>query len=268
VTTLGSRSWGEGPLLVLCHGFTQTSGSWGEFGELLGARHRVLAVNLPGHGSSTEVEADLVEAGRLVAEAADGEPFDLLGYSLGGRTALHAALQRPTGLRRLILLSASAGIPDELQRQERRLADDALATRIEEEADLEAFLGRWLAMPMFRRLPPAAAGVDERLHNRPEGLARSLRQMGAGRQEWLGPRVRAIEVPSLLLAGALDDRYVAAATQMARTMANACLTVVPGAGHALHLEAPGRTATEVLSWLAATDHATATPSASSPPTSS
>jgi len=52
------------------------------------------------------VRADLVEAGNLLAEAGGSGTFDLLGYSLGARIALHAALSRPERIGRLVLIGA------------------------------------------------------------------------------------------------------------------------------------------------------------------
>ena len=87
---------GSGPPLVLLHGFTQTGRLWGPFGELLAESHTLVAVDLPGHGDSGSVRADLPTTAGLVAEAVrtpiGDEPCALLGYSLGARVALHVAL--------------------------------------------------------------------------------------------------------------------------------------------------------------------------------
>src|SRR5271166_3578409 len=80
--------------LVLAHGFTQTGRLWGTFGARLAERRPLLAVDLPGHGGSGEVRADLPVSGDLVLAAGPAR-VDLLGYSLGARVALHAALAQP-----------------------------------------------------------------------------------------------------------------------------------------------------------------------------
>ena len=128
---LHGESVGEGPTLVLAHGFTQTGRLWGRFGELVGRRRRVVSVDLPGHGASSEVAADLVSGGALLAQAGGTEPFDLLGYSLGARFALHAALVAPERIDRLILISATAGIEDADQRAARRSRDEDLAAGLQ-----------------------------------------------------------------------------------------------------------------------------------------
>ena len=91
---------GSGPPLVLLHGFTQTGRLWGPFGDVLAETHTLVAVDLPGHGDSGSVRADLPATAGLVAEAVRAaigdEPCDLLGYSLGARVALHVGARRPT----------------------------------------------------------------------------------------------------------------------------------------------------------------------------
>ena len=128
---LYAESAGEGPTLVLAHGFTQTGRLWGRFGQLVGHGRKVVSVDLPGHGGSGEIEADLVTGGALLAEAGGTEPFDLLGYSLGARFALHAALCAPERIARLVLISGTGGIEADDTRAERRRRDEETATHLE-----------------------------------------------------------------------------------------------------------------------------------------
>jgi 2-succinyl-6-hydroxy-2,4-cyclohexadiene-1-carboxylate synthase len=258
VTTLHAERQSSGPTLVLAHGFTQTGRLWGPFGEALATGRQLVAVDLPGHGGSSEVHADLTEGGRLLLEAgtasrdpsADADPgVDLLGYSLGARFALHAALDDPRAVRRLILIGGTAGIDDEGRRHERRARDDALAAELEASGDLAAFLRRWLAAPMFAGLDPAAAGVEERARNTPAGLASSLRLAGTGTQRPRWDELDRLEMPTLLVAGADDPRFVAAAVRMAERLPHGVVALVPGARHAAHLHQPALTARIVGHWL-------------------
>ena len=73
--------------------------------------------------------------------------------------------------------------------------------------------------------------------------------MGAGAQACLSPRLGEVRTPVLLLAGELDEKYVALARGMASTMACAQLEIVPDAGHAIHLEQPDLFAATVLSFI-------------------
>jgi 2-succinyl-6-hydroxy-2,4-cyclohexadiene-1-carboxylate synthase len=255
VTALHTEVAGEGPPLVLVHGFTQTGRLWGAFGAALALRHRLIRVDLPGHGGSSSVEADLEGASRLLldAAAAEGaEPADLLGYSLGARVALHAALEDPGRVRRLILIGATGGIEDASAREQRRQRDTAMADELERDGDLDGFLGRWLANPMFATLRVDAAALAERGRNTAAGLASSLRTAGTGTQEPLWDRLAGCEIPVLALAGANDPRFVAAGLRIAE-LTGGVFSAVVGAGHAAHLEQPALCVRIVESWLAATE---------------
>lgn len=225
---------------MLAHGFTQTGRLWGPLADQLARSRHLLAVDLPGHGGSSEVRADLVAGGRLLLEAgresAGTEPFDLVGYSLGARVALHGALADPGAVRRLVLIGGTAGIEDPAARESRRRRDEATADELESSGDVAAFLGRWLAAPMFAGL--GRPGLDERLRNGAAGLASSLRMAGTGTQEPLWDRLGGLATPTLVLAGATDVRFGALGLRMARLVPDATFSLVPGAGHAAHLEQP------------------------------
>jgi 2-succinyl-6-hydroxy-2,4-cyclohexadiene-1-carboxylate synthase len=244
---------GSGPRLVLLHGFTQTGRLWGRFGELVGRRRTLLAIDLPGHGASGEVRADLPTGAGLIAEAAGPEPFALIGYSLGARFALHVALVTPSAVSRLVLISGTAGIEDEADRKRRQRSDEELAARLEGADDVIEFVTSWLAAPMFATLRGDDAGTAERARNTPGGLASSLRLAGVGAQKPLWDRLGEIAVPVLVVAGATDPRYQALGVRLAAGVPDGTLAVIPGAGHAAHLEQPGLTAAVVSSWLAATE---------------
>jgi len=249
VTALHADVVGSGRRLVLAHGFTQTGRLWGPFGDLLAQGHRLVRVDLPGHAGSTEVRADLVAAGDLVvpADRDDPSPADLLGYSLGARVALHAALAHPERIRRLVLIGATAGLEDDQARRLRRARDDAMADQLEASGDLEGFVRRWLAASMFAGL--RNTGVEERLRNTAAGLASSLRLAGTGTQRPLWERLGEIGMPVLVVVGADDARFVAAGARMAASLGDGVFSLVPGAGHAAHLAQPSLTARLVEAFL-------------------
>lgn len=241
---------GEGPRLALIHGFTQNGRAWGPAGEALAARHRVLAFDAPGHGRSADLATGLEDGADLMAAAvAGGGPAAWLGYSMGGRYALHVAVRHPEVVERLILVSATAGIDDPEERQARRRADEALADRIESDG-LEPFLRFWLSQPLFATLPAEAAGLESRLEGTASGLASSLRLAGTGTQAPLWDRLGDLDMPVLVIAGALDEKYRGLAERLGRRIgANATVRVLEGAGHAGHLERPEEFASIVEGWL-------------------
>jgi pimeloyl-ACP methyl ester carboxylesterase len=106
---------------------------------------------------------------------------------------------------------------------------------------MAAFLDRWLAGPLFATLPAERAGRAERLGNSVAGLAAALRQLGTGTQEPLWARLPELGMPVLLVAGELDGKFAALAGRMASAIGHhARVALVPGAGHAAHLEQPER----------------------------
>ena len=116
-----------------------------------------------------------------------------------------------------------------------------------------AFLDRWLAGPLFATLPAEAAGRADRLASTAEGLAYALRRLGTGAQEPLWERLPTLRPPTLLVAGALDGKFVAIAGQMAAAIGpHARVALVHGAGHAVHLERPSELAVLVQEFLDAT----------------
>ncbi|MGH9056545.1 MAG: alpha/beta fold hydrolase [Acidimicrobiales bacterium] len=228
---------GKGGPVVLVHGFTQSGGAWARVAEGLSRRHTVITVDAPGHGGSSGVAADLARGADLMVESA-GQPAAWVGYSMGGRYALHAALRHPRAVTRLVLVSATAGIDDPVERAARRRDDAALAARVESEG-VEDFLRWWLDRPIFSTLPPDAAALDSRIGNTAVGLAASLRLAGTGTQEPLWTAIGALEMPVLVVAGERDPTYLAHAHRMVGCIGgNATLAIVAGAGHSCHLEQP------------------------------
>ena len=93
---------------------------------------------------------------------------------------------------------------------------------------------------MLAGLPAAAldAAHADRLRSTPAGLARALRGLGTGALPSLWERLGELSIPVTLVVGERDSKFGAIAVEMARGMPEAEVVVAPGAGHAVHLEAP------------------------------
>ena len=89
---------GDGPRLVLVHGFTQNRNCWGGVASDLARDHQVVRVDAPGHGKSSDVRGGLWDGARLIAE--QGGDATYLGYSMGARLVLHLALANPEPVER------------------------------------------------------------------------------------------------------------------------------------------------------------------------
>jgi 2-succinyl-6-hydroxy-2,4-cyclohexadiene-1-carboxylate synthase len=243
---------GDGPRVVLVHGFTQTARCWGPFADSLAADGwQLIAVDAPGHGRSSAVHADIGQGAALLGNA--GGRAIYVGYSMGGRLALRLAIDRPELVRGLVLIGASPGIEDRDERAARVASDEALADRLED-IGIEKFVDEWLRTPLFASLPAERACRDERLTNSVAGLASSLRLAGTGAMDPMWPRLGELRVPVLLVTGAADTKFSAIARQIVeRTNPYGWAIEVPDAGHSVHLEQPWVTAQAVTSWLRGVD---------------
>jgi 2-succinyl-6-hydroxy-2,4-cyclohexadiene-1-carboxylate synthase len=227
------------PDLVLLHGFTQTGRSWQPVLHALAARYRAFAPDLPGHGEFADRRPASFAACDAYLRALGGERFTLGGYSMGGRVALHAALSLGSRVERLVLIGASPGLASAEERAARAADDTALADRIEA-IGLEVFVREWGTQPLFGGMPRGVAELVEtdRLRNTASGLAAALRGLGTGVMPSLWGRLGELAMPVELVVGERDEKFRAIAERILEELPDARLEVVPGAGHAVHLEAP------------------------------
>jgi 2-succinyl-6-hydroxy-2,4-cyclohexadiene-1-carboxylate synthase len=251
---------GQGSVLVLLHGFAGSSTDWMSVRQTLSAHATVIAPDLIGHGQTSaphDPERYTMEHAftdlLAILDVLNIGKIDLLGYSMGGRLALHLAHAAPQRIRRLILESASPGLADPAERTARITADEALANRIEREG-IARFVEIWEQLPLFAsqaHLPQALRDEQRtrRLRNLPHGLANSLRGMGTGRQRSLWGNLGELNIPTLLLTGELDPKFCAIGQEMVKLMPDARQMILPDAGHNLHLEQPQAFLKAVVRWL-------------------
>ena len=240
---------GQGPALVVLHGFTGSVQTWQPFSEAAETGLTVVAVDLPGHGASDSPSDSRmytmerhVQALAEILDRLELKRVAWMGYSLGGRIALSATVALPERTTSLVLESASLGIASEEERQQRIREDETLADWIEE-VGAQRFVEHWESLPLWnsqKRLPPAVRdGLrSQRLRNNPGGLANSLRGVGTGAQPPLHDRLEEISAPALLVAGEDDEKFTGIAREMHRTIPTSRLETVAEAGHAVHLEQP------------------------------
>ena len=251
---------GSGPPVTLLHGFTQSGRSWREVISRMPAGWRRIVPDLRGHGETQtrpgapcSMEActdDLV----ALWEELDLGRTHLVGYSMGGRLALHVAARRPERVASLLTIGAHAGLEEDA-RAGRVQGDEALAEQIEREG-IEPFVDYWGSLPLFaglaRRGDSYLAEVRaERLKNHVAGLACSLRGMGAGVMEPVWNELGRVTAPCTFVAGQLDHGYVASARRLAASVPRGRVEIVPRAGHAVHQERPDAFARLLASHLVA-----------------
>ncbi len=233
--------------IVALHGFTGSGADFDPLRPLLPAQTELIAPDFPGHGHKAHQrrasEYALESHLQLISEAVGpAEPVTLLGYSMGGRLALHWSVAHPERVRRLILIGASPGLPEPAQRDERRLADADLANFIRTQG-LPAFFKYWYNQTFFASLmalPPERLDpiLSRRAENQPEALALSLENVGTGTLPSLWHRLKELRMPIDIVTGKHDVKFTRVAHEMGAHLPKARLSVVEHAGHAVHLEQP------------------------------
>jgi 2-succinyl-6-hydroxy-2,4-cyclohexadiene-1-carboxylate synthase len=229
--------------VILLHGFTHTGHSWDGVIGALGENYPALAPDIRGHGSAANRMPATLDAVIADVDQLGPPEFELVGYSMGGRIALHVALALSDRIERLVLIGASPGIADPEERKVRRAADERLAVELEH-STIEEFARHWATTPV---LADQAAEVQQavyadRLRNSPWGLAAALRGLGTGALPPLWDRLGELRMPVTLIVGERDAKFRRVAEEMAEAIANPRREVVGDAGHAVHLERPERVA--------------------------
>ena len=235
---LTHHTTGSGARLVFVHGFTQTRHTWQEVAENLSSQFEVVLVDAPNHGDSSDISLNLETGANAIVEV--GQSATYVGYSMGARLCLTAALAHPQQVKRLILISGTAGIENKHERLARVVSDEELAVQIEQNG-VTNFIDLWLALPLFSGLTATSNQREIRLCNTATALASSLRLCGAGKQQPTWSRLKDLRMPVLIVAGENDKKFVELAQQLSISIGdNAKLQIIEKSGHTPHLEQPQR----------------------------
>ena len=230
--------------LALIPGFSQPASAWTPVIDALPA-----AIALHSHPLEVPDGLDFVATAAALGIAAG--PAVYVGYSMGGRLALRLALDRPDLVHALVLVSAAPGFDDPQMRVARAEQDRVRAEHIHA-MGVGAFLEEWLAQPLFATLPRDEAMLGERTATMSAPrLAHQMTTLGQGAMEPLGHRLSELAMPTTIVVGRADSRYVEIGRAMAAKIRGAELVELDG-GHALHLEQPA-----ALSKVVARVHAAA-----------
>jgi 2-succinyl-6-hydroxy-2,4-cyclohexadiene-1-carboxylate synthase len=238
---------GDGFPLVLLHGFTGDRTTWNSFVEQWSHKRTCICIDIIGHGKTSSPEnidrykiQSVVQDIKSILENLQLDVVDVLGYSMGGRLALNFALEYPEKVRKLVLESSSPGLKTEEERNSRQIQDERLANQILEQG-IEEFVHYWENIPLFssqKELPLQKQQMvrEQRLQNSIVGLSNSLKGMGTGVQPSCWDKLSLFEIETLLVTGALDEKFCTIAEKMVASMKNAQWVKVDGCGHAIHVE--------------------------------
>ena len=238
--------WGSGAPFLLCHGF---SGSAHDFDlhvdDLSSAGRRVLTIDHRGHGRSTSIgRSEDYSISRIAADViafADsviGEPFDLLGHSMGGRVVLEVVLARPDLVRSLILMDTSAWSFQDPADAERREMIDAFISSFDPAGGLpdltamagpeEALIAERTPVEWQEQKAVMSASFD------PYAMQALGKELWSARTS-LRDRLPEITCPVTVIAGEHDHPLVDQAQELADEVADGTLVVIDGAYHSPQL---------------------------------
>lgn len=148
--------------------------------------------------------------------------------------ALLTAVEDPSDISALVLVSGTAGIRDPDERHTRAVADSEWAESIEQ-IGLDAFLDSWTTagIASVSHLSEEHRTWDRRVRaeNSAAGLASALRGYGQGAQPSVWEEIGDLKMPVLLATGSRDERYTSINEEMARLIPHAELAVISDAGH-------------------------------------
>ncbi len=237
---------GEGPVILLSHGFALTSRMWHGQIEPLSRRHKLVIWDMRGHGQSDYPDdpAEYSEAATVgdMAALLDEVGADRAivgGLSLGGYMSLAFHVAHPERVEALMLIDTGPGF----KKDEARAAWNETASRRAMQFATEGLA----ALPL---------GSPERMeghHRSADGLARAARGMLAQRSGAVMGSLADIAVPTLIIVGANDTPFLIATDIMAAKIAGARKVVIPDAGHIANLDQPALFNDAVLAFLATLD---------------
>jgi len=234
---------GNGPVLLLTHGYSATGEMWRGQIEAFSKHYKLITWDMRGHGRSDypedaaaySEEATVADMAALL-DAAGAQRAIVGGLSLGGYMSLAFHLAHPERVRGLLIIDTGPGYRNDEAREGWNKNAQRTAERYETEG--------------LARL--ARGGVEARTshHRNADGLARAARGMLAQRDARVISSLPEIAVPALVVVGANDTPFLAASDYMAAKIPGAKKAVIADAGHAANIDQPEAFNAAILGFLA------------------
>lgn len=222
---------GEGPVILLSHGYSATSEMWRGQIAALSRRHKLIVWDMRGHGQtdypedpSQYSEEKTVADMAALLDAVGAHSAIVGGLSLGGYMSLAFHLAHPDRVRTLLVVDTGPGFRSDEARERWNEHSCGIANGFEAEG-LSYIRGMSKEMAMSS-------------HRSADGLLRAARGMLTQRDARVINSLPNIKAPTLVIVGANDAGFIGAADYMAAKIPNATKLVIPDAGHAVNIDQP------------------------------
>lgn len=250
------RAIGQGPAVLLLHGYSSSLDIWDPVAEVLSKRHRVIAMDLKGFGWTARPAGDYSPPAQAklawaVLDRLGVENVSIVGHSWGASVVLAMALARPERVRKLALYAAYVfedQVPSFMRWARQPWIGETLfglyyRQSIEMRVGLAYYDQRYVTYARVRRV--------ERELGRRGAVAAALATARGQRYAAVEKRYPSIDKPTLLLWGKNDrvtpHRF---GQRLARVLPNATLETYPRCGHLPMVEAATETTRDLANFLA------------------
>ncbi|QIR15881.1 2-succinyl-6-hydroxy-2,4-cyclohexadiene-1-carboxylate synthase [Shewanella aestuarii] len=247
------------PAMVFLHGFMGAKDDWQALMPILSQHYHCICLDLPGHGSNhlpLPTPGFMASAQDIVDKVTQlgYQQFHLVGYSLGGRIALHIAKFYPKSLLSLTLESAHPGLKTATEKQQRQLSDKQWADKLIH-MPLPQFLSQWYQQAVFADLTAQQRQqlIEKRQWNNPQQLQQCYLATSLSLQQDCRDVLSQLPCPSFFIAGEHDHKFQALAKDwqqhLASTSTQLQLSIINGVGHNIHAMQPQVFSDRLLSLL-------------------
>ncbi|WP_144211531.1 2-succinyl-6-hydroxy-2,4-cyclohexadiene-1-carboxylate synthase [Shewanella donghaensis] len=242
------------PALVLLHGFLGSKEDWQASLPILSQHFHCICIDLPGHGENELIlpTPGFETAAKFIVDKVTelGYPrFHLLGYSLGGRMALHIAKFYPQSLLSLVLESSHLGLTTMKEKQTRLSQDQKWADKLTSEP-IGDFLAQWYQQAVFAELSldERAKLIAIRSKNNPQALLHCYKSTSLGLQENGQHVLKHLHCPTYMLVGQQDSKFSQLAQQWQQSAGLTVITIADS-GHNVHKAQPSVFAAKIIQTL-------------------
>ncbi len=222
---------GDGPAILLSHGFTATGRMWEGQIDMLARDRKAIVWDMRGHGRSDSPadparysEAATVADIAAILDDVGAARAVIGGHSLGGYMSMAFHRDHPDRVAALVLCGTGPGYRKDEARDAWNVTANAMGDRLQENG-----------LRQLDRFGVESRGKD---HKSVEGLVMAARGMLTQRDASVMSSLEHIRAPTLVVVGSEDKNYLNGSKYMASKIPGAEHIVFEGAGHAANIDKP------------------------------